>query len=165
MANICKGIRLFGSNSKRKVIGSYHCYQHIKNKVEIEKVEKKVEKKVKRIPRNKIINKQEKVKYVKEIKEKIEIHECPICLEDIMEKLIITNCGHKYHMGCLGNIRSLDCPMCRTRLHLPKDIEIKIIQRIARDKVLIERENFDILLRERDREVDYNLLLLLSRFS
>lgn len=43
---------------------------------------------------------------------------CPICYESMSLGIIVTNCNHAFHTGCLNiwKTRNNNCPMCRTRL-------------------------------------------------
>lgn len=44
-------------------------------------------------------------------------NECPICLEQILDYSIYTNCGHTFHIDCLEKCNQpfnyLICPLCR----------------------------------------------------
>jgi hypothetical protein len=43
--------------------------------------------------------------------------ECPICFEKILKKNKVQfECNHKVHWGCLSQLVSADCPLCRTKL-------------------------------------------------
>ena len=51
----------------------------------------------------------------------VEIHECPICLEEIvgLKNRVTTECGHTFHCRCLlTNIahNGFGCPFCRAEL-------------------------------------------------
>lgn len=41
-----------------------------------------------------------------------EIEECPICFDDL-ERYIITECNHKFHLECIKKINNFKCPLCR----------------------------------------------------
>lgn len=50
------------------------------------------------------------------VEEPCQIHDCPICMEDLKQTdLIITRCGHQFHGTCmLRHMKTHDnCPMCR----------------------------------------------------
>ena len=51
--------------------------------------------------------------------------ECSICLENMNKQtLIITNCGHKFHLSCLSKITNNTCPNCRTKISNFKSIKM-----------------------------------------
>ena len=55
-------------------------------------------------------------KLVECVEEPCQIHDCPICMEDLKQTdLIITRCGHQFHGTCmLRHMKKHDtCPMCR----------------------------------------------------
>ena len=50
---------------------------------------------------------------------------CPICLEEVADVSILTNCGHVFDLSCFklfwqhhSNSSSLTCPCCRTRINM-----------------------------------------------
>ena len=48
-------------------------------------------------------------------KKTIDINECSICLEELVDDLFITECGHKFHSNCIKKWygHSPECPNCR----------------------------------------------------
>mgnify|MGYP000052116118 CR=1 FL=1 len=50
------------------------------------------------------------------VEEPCQIHDCPICMEDLKQTdLLITRCGHQFHGTCMLRHMKLhdNCPMCR----------------------------------------------------
>ncbi len=50
------------------------------------------------------------------VEEPCQIHDCPICMEDLKQTdLLVTRCGHQFHGTCmLRHMKTNDnCPMCR----------------------------------------------------
>ncbi len=50
------------------------------------------------------------------VEEPCQIHDCPICMEDLKQTdLLVTRCGHQFHGTCmLRHMKTHDnCPMCR----------------------------------------------------
>ncbi|KAJ1636626.1 hypothetical protein T492DRAFT_958154 [Pavlovales sp. CCMP2436] len=41
---------------------------------------------------------------------------CVICLEPLIAKLVVQNCGHVFHAACARRCEQLACPLCRTSL-------------------------------------------------
>ena len=39
-----------------------------------------------------------------------------ICLEELMNKTIKLDCGHKYHYNCILKINNNSCPLCRSKI-------------------------------------------------
>lgn len=66
--------------------------------------------------------------------------ECPICLEQLEESVILKPCEHKIHKNCLQALvkNSTDpykCPLCRTNISINEtDITIDIIPEPKSDK-------------------------------
>ena len=55
-------------------------------------------------------------KLVECVEEPCQIHDCPICMEDLKQTdLLVTRCGHQFHGTCmLRHMKTHDnCPMCR----------------------------------------------------
>ena len=46
--------------------------------------------------------------------------ECFICLEDLTTGIVVTQCGHGYHTGCLKRavIQNPTCPCCRSKFRI-----------------------------------------------
>jgi hypothetical protein len=52
------------------------------------------------------------------------IEECPICLDNLVDEILITECNHKFHINCfvnhywkcMDNNLTLNCPICRINL-------------------------------------------------
>ena len=42
--------------------------------------------------------------------------ECSICLEELLDKNIKLDCGHKYHYDCILKINDNSCPLCRRKI-------------------------------------------------
>ena len=42
--------------------------------------------------------------------------ECPICLLEIKQYLVMTKCFHFFHKNCMDAIIDRSCPCCRTSL-------------------------------------------------
>ena len=38
---------------------------------------------------------------------------CPICLDDMRWKVVVTRCGHQFHQECLQSWKQTSCPCCR----------------------------------------------------
>jgi hypothetical protein len=43
--------------------------------------------------------------------------ECPICLEELIDRVVVTNCCHTFHDACMSIwlVSKSTCPICRTR--------------------------------------------------
>lgn len=46
----------------------------------------------------------------------------------------MTDCSHLFHKVCISQIRSTNCPVCRTKLTFPENIHMEIEKRMNDDK-------------------------------
>lgn len=57
--------------------------------------------------------------------------ECAICLAQLIEQCVLTDCGHRFHMNCLENnfivTSRATCPLCRRSLRGPKGISARAL--------------------------------------
>lgn len=65
-----------------------------------------------------------------------EIHDCPICIHNVTNNILNTECNHIYHKSCLldyitYNIfksnNDIQCPMCKAHIIIPNIITINDI--------------------------------------
>jgi hypothetical protein len=51
--------------------------------------------------------------------------ECPICLEELNDRVVVTNCCHTFHDACMSIwlVSKSTCPICRTRQSAESDNE------------------------------------------
>jgi len=66
--------------------------------------------------------------------------ECIICCESLVNQKKSLNCGHWIHFDCIVNSAKAECPICRSKLQLPKILlnRIELISKQRRDEVVAE---------------------------
>jgi tetratricopeptide (TPR) repeat protein len=79
------------------------------------------------------------------IREKGDQGECAICLQALTADEVELDCKHKYHRGCISQLRNFGvneiCPQCRTPLPLgPDELWDKSVRRIARGRMTADKE-------------------------
>ena len=63
---------------------------------------------------------EKKIKKIKKIKKVFEVKECCICLESLSLTDKPFDCGHIVHMDCQIKSGKDSCPICRTKIKIPK---------------------------------------------
>jgi len=101
---------------------------------------------------------------------------CPICLEEGIDNMIITNCNHKYCETCIEellNNNKVECPLCRTIIkeYSNETEKVKIIIKTLNQRSE-NQNNSDIILIARNeirrtqmKKYFYMLLFLYTFFS